>query len=154
MALGFGFSARQPGVSVAPTMVAVRRGPDRGHRVPLGESLVVGRAPGCDLVLAARGARFMLPETHLGLFGTGGVAALLPRQAGLGRAKGILMLGEAFGARKVITFGLVLAGLVFVSIALLQPDSPAWILLVSWFFLGFGLGNVIAPSTTIACPVM
>ena len=38
--------------TVAPTMVAVRRGPDRGHRVPLGESLVVGRAPGCDLVLA------------------------------------------------------------------------------------------------------
>lgn len=55
---------------------------------------------------------------------------------------------ERFGARKVITFGLVLAGLVFVSIALLQPDSPAWVLLVSWFFLGFGLGNVIAPSTT------
>jgi EmrB/QacA subfamily drug resistance transporter len=55
---------------------------------------------------------------------------------------------ERFGARKVITFGLVLAGLVFVSLALLQPDSPAWVLLVSWFFLGFGLGNVIAPSTT------
>ncbi len=55
---------------------------------------------------------------------------------------------ERFGARKVITFGLVLSGLVFVSIALLQPDSPAWVLLVSWFFLGFGLGNVIAPSTT------
>ena len=55
---------------------------------------------------------------------------------------------ERFGARRVITFGLVLAGLVFVSIALLQPDSPAWVLLVSWFFLGFGLGNVIAPATT------
>jgi EmrB/QacA subfamily drug resistance transporter len=55
---------------------------------------------------------------------------------------------ERFGARKVIAFGLVLAGLVFVSIALLQPTSPAWVLLVTWFFLGFGLGNVIAPSTT------
>ena len=63
----------------------------------------------CDLVLAARGARFMLPETHLGLFGTGGVAALLPRQAGLGRAKGILMLGEAFGAAQAERWGLVWA---------------------------------------------
>ncbi len=34
------------------TMVAVRRGPDRGRRVPLGESVVVGRAPDCDLSLA------------------------------------------------------------------------------------------------------
>ena len=55
---------------------------------------------------------------------------------------------ERFGARKVIAFGLVLAGLVFISIALLEQSSPAWVLLVTWFFLGFGLGNVIAPCTT------
>ncbi len=55
---------------------------------------------------------------------------------------------ERFGARKVITFGLVLAGGVFVSIMFLQPETPAWVLLVTWFFLGFGLGNVIAPATT------
>ncbi len=55
---------------------------------------------------------------------------------------------ERFGARRVITFGLTLAGLVFASFVLLQPQTPAWVLLVTWFFLGFGLGNVIAPSTT------
>jgi len=55
---------------------------------------------------------------------------------------------ERFGARRVITFGLILAGLVFVSFVLLEPQTPAWVLLVTWFFLGFGLGNVIAPSTT------
>ncbi|MGB3016107.1 MAG: MFS transporter [Candidatus Nanopelagicales bacterium] len=55
---------------------------------------------------------------------------------------------ERFGARKVIGFGLVLAGSVFASFVFLQPDTPAWILLVTWFFLGFGLGNVIAPATT------
>jgi MFS transporter, DHA2 family, multidrug resistance protein len=55
---------------------------------------------------------------------------------------------ERFGARKVITFGLLLAGGVFLSIVFLQPGTPAWVLLVTWFFLGFGLGNVIAPSTT------
>ena len=46
---------------------------------------------------------------------------------------------ERFGARKVIGFGLVLAGSVFASFVFLQPDTPAWILLVTWFFLGFGL---------------
>ena len=53
-----------------------------------------------------------------------------------------------FGARKVVGFGLTLTAVVFICIALLQPDTPAWVLLVTWFFLGFGLGNVIAPSTT------
>jgi EmrB/QacA subfamily drug resistance transporter len=55
---------------------------------------------------------------------------------------------ERFGARKVIGFGLILAGGVFVSFVLLEPQTPAWVLLVTWFFLGFGLGNVIAPATT------
>ncbi|HQR78989.1 MAG TPA: MFS transporter [Actinomycetota bacterium] len=55
---------------------------------------------------------------------------------------------DRFGARRVVPFGLVLAGGVFVSFVLLEPTTPAWVLLVIWFFLGFGLGNVIAPSTT------
>lgn len=55
---------------------------------------------------------------------------------------------ERFGARKVMAAGLIIAGAVFVSIALLRPDTPAWVLLVTWFFLGFGLGNVMAPGTT------
>ncbi len=55
---------------------------------------------------------------------------------------------ERFGARKVIGFGLILAGGVFISFVLLEPQTPAWVLLVTWFFLGFGLGNVIAPATT------
>lgn len=55
---------------------------------------------------------------------------------------------ERFGARKVIGFGLSLTALVFGSIVFFQPATPAWVLLVVWFFLGFGLGNTIAPSTT------
>lgn len=55
---------------------------------------------------------------------------------------------ERFGARKVIAFGLVLAGTVFISLALIEPETPPWVLLVTWFLLGFGLGNVMAPSTT------
>lgn len=55
---------------------------------------------------------------------------------------------ERFGARKVVSFGLIVSGGVFTSIAFLEPMTPAWVLLLTWFFLGFGLGNVMAPSTT------
>ncbi len=61
----------------------------------------------CDIVVAARTARFMLPEINMGLFGTGGVAALLPRQVGLARAKGALMLGEEFSAAQAEQWGLI-----------------------------------------------
>lgn len=55
---------------------------------------------------------------------------------------------EKFGARKVIAFGLAVTLVVFVAIALLQPSTPGWVLLFVFFFLGFGLGNTIAPCTT------
>lgn len=61
----------------------------------------------CDIVVAARDARFMLPEITIGLFGTGGVLSLLPRAMGLPRAKGALMLGEAFSAIDAHAWGLV-----------------------------------------------
>jgi enoyl-CoA hydratase/carnithine racemase len=60
-----------------------------------------------DLTVAARGARFVLPEVQVGLFGTGGVAALLPRLIGLQKAKGLLMLGQELGAVDAERWGLV-----------------------------------------------
>lgn len=60
-----------------------------------------------DLTVAARGARFVLPEVQVGLFGTGGVAALLPRLIGLQKAKGLLMLGQELGAADAERWGLV-----------------------------------------------
>lgn len=60
-----------------------------------------------DLAIAARGARFMLPEVQVGLFGTGGVAALLPRLVGLQKAKGLLMLGQEIAAEDAERWGLV-----------------------------------------------
>lgn len=60
-----------------------------------------------DLTVAARGARFVLPEVQVGLFGTGGVAALLPRLIGLQKAKGLLMLGQEVGAAQAEHWGLV-----------------------------------------------
>ncbi|MBI2769180.1 MAG: enoyl-CoA hydratase/isomerase family protein [Burkholderiales bacterium] len=61
----------------------------------------------CDIVIAGEGARFMLPEVSIGLFGTGGVLALLPHTVGLARAKGALMLGEEFSARDAQQWGLI-----------------------------------------------
>lgn len=61
----------------------------------------------CDIVVARRDARFMLPEINVGLFGTGGVLALLPRTVGLAKAKGALMLGQAIGAEQAERWGLI-----------------------------------------------
>lgn len=63
----------------------------------------------CDLVVAGRGARFRLPEIEIGVFVTGGITALLPRIAGLARARGMLLLGEPFGADQAGQWGLVWA---------------------------------------------
>jgi 2-(1,2-epoxy-1,2-dihydrophenyl)acetyl-CoA isomerase len=60
-----------------------------------------------DLAVAARSARFALPEVRVGLFGTGGIAALLPRLVGLQKAKGLLMLGEELDAQAAERLGLV-----------------------------------------------
>jgi 2-(1,2-epoxy-1,2-dihydrophenyl)acetyl-CoA isomerase len=63
----------------------------------------------CDIVIAAASARFMLPEVTVGLFGTGGVLALLPRHIGMARAKGALLLGEEFSAQQADQWGLLWA---------------------------------------------
>jgi len=60
-----------------------------------------------DLVVAARSARFMLPEASIGVFVTGGITSMLPRVAGLMRAKALLLLGEEFSAEQAERWGLV-----------------------------------------------
>jgi enoyl-CoA hydratase/carnithine racemase len=61
----------------------------------------------CDIVVASRDAKFMLPEVSVGLFGTGGVLALLPKAVGLAKAKGALMLGREFSAEQAERWGLI-----------------------------------------------
>ena len=60
-----------------------------------------------DIVVAARSARFKLPEVGLGVFVTGGIMLTLPHYAGLARAKGLLLLGEEFSAADALQWGLV-----------------------------------------------
>jgi enoyl-CoA hydratase/carnithine racemase len=61
----------------------------------------------CDIVVAAQNARFMLPEVSVGLLGTGGVLALLPRHVGIAKAKGALLLGQEFSAVQAEQWGLI-----------------------------------------------
>lgn len=60
-----------------------------------------------DIVVAAENTRFKLPEASLGVFVTGGLTVTLPAVAGLARAKAIALLGEEFGARQALEWGLV-----------------------------------------------
>ena len=62
-----------------------------------------------DIVIAARGARFKLPEASLGVFVTGGISAILPAVAGLARAKALMLLGDEFSAAEAQAWGLVWA---------------------------------------------
>jgi 2-(1,2-epoxy-1,2-dihydrophenyl)acetyl-CoA isomerase len=60
-----------------------------------------------DVVVAAQGSRFKLPEASLGVFVTGGLTATLPSYAGVSRAKGLMLLGEEFSAAQAQAWGLV-----------------------------------------------
>jgi 2-(1,2-epoxy-1,2-dihydrophenyl)acetyl-CoA isomerase len=60
-----------------------------------------------DIVVAASSARFKLPEASLGVFVTGGLIATLPAYAGLARAKGMMLLGDAFSADDAHAWGLI-----------------------------------------------
>lgn len=53
-----------------------------------------------------------------------------------------------FGARTVITTGLVSALAGMLCFAFVSPDAPVWFLVVVGVVFGYGLGNTIAPSTT------
>ncbi|MDB5857862.1 MAG: crotonase [Ramlibacter sp.] len=84
--------------SAKPVVAAVQ-----GWAVGAGLELLLA----CDIVVAAPDAQFMLPEVNVGLFGTGGVLALLPRKIGLAKAKGALLLGQAFSAEEAERWGLI-----------------------------------------------
>jgi len=54
-----------------------------------------------------------------------------------------------FGYRKVMTTGLVLVTVSLLGLSQLRIDSPLWFLLLVFFVFGFGMGNVIAPGSTV-----
>ncbi|MEY2989444.1 MAG: hypothetical protein RLZZ163_360 [Actinomycetota bacterium] len=54
-----------------------------------------------------------------------------------------------FGYRSVMTTGLILVALSMSALVFIQIDTPLWILLVVFFVFGLGMGNVIAPASTV-----
>ena len=63
-------------------------------------------AASCDLRLAAAGAVFGMPEVRLGIPSVV-EAALLPRLVGAGRARWLVLTGEAIKASEALSWGLV-----------------------------------------------
>jgi enoyl-CoA hydratase len=61
----------------------------------------------CDLRIASENAKFGFPEVKLGLMAGYGGTQLLPRLAGVGRAKYVIFSGEMITAHEAYQFGLV-----------------------------------------------
>ena len=61
----------------------------------------------CDIVLAARSARFIQPFSRLGLVPDSGGTYHLPRLLGEARAKGLALLGNALSAEQAEAWGLI-----------------------------------------------
>ncbi|MCF8551200.1 MAG: MFS transporter [Candidatus Nanopelagicales bacterium] len=54
-----------------------------------------------------------------------------------------------FGYKTVMSVGLGAVGFSLAALAFLQIDTPLWFVLVIFFVFGFGMGNVIAPASTV-----
>ncbi len=65
----------------------------------------------CDIVLAARSARFIQPFCRLGLVPDSGGTFYLPRLVGEARAKGLALLGDALDAPRAESWGLIWAAM-------------------------------------------
>jgi enoyl-CoA hydratase len=63
----------------------------------------------CDLRVAAAHAKFGQPEVGLGIIPGAGATQRLPRIVGLGRAKHLILTGDAIDAQKALEWGLISA---------------------------------------------
>jgi enoyl-CoA hydratase/carnithine racemase len=61
----------------------------------------------CDLIVAARSARFVMPFTSLGVVPEAASTLLFPQIVGLQRANALLLLGEPLDAQSALQWGLV-----------------------------------------------
>jgi 2-(1,2-epoxy-1,2-dihydrophenyl)acetyl-CoA isomerase len=61
----------------------------------------------CDIVLAARSAKFIEPFCKLGIVPDAGGTYVLPRLVGAARARGLALLGESLAAEQAEAWGLI-----------------------------------------------
>ena len=102
----------------------------RGWAVGLGLSLVLAS----DFAVVADDARLRAPFTEMGITPDSGTSWLLPRMAGVARAKRMLMLGEEVSGAQAASWGLI-----HQSVPANQTDAEAVV-----------LANRLASSATVA----
>ncbi len=56
---------------------------------------------------------------------------------------------KRFGYKAVMTTGLVLVAFSTIALARIPMDAPVWALIIVFFVFGLGMGNVIAPGSTV-----
>jgi enoyl-CoA hydratase len=61
----------------------------------------------CDLIVAAKGARFGIPEVGVGLFAAAGGLPRLPSRVGFGKAMEMAITGDPISAEEAFEYGLV-----------------------------------------------
>lgn len=76
----------------------------------------------CDIVLAARSARFIEAFIKIGLVPDSGASFFLPRLIGEARARALMMLGEPIGAERAEAWGMIWKA---VDDATLQQEAEA-----------------------------
>lgn len=54
-----------------------------------------------------------------------------------------------FGYRAVMTTGLVIVSATLLGLSRITLDTPLWMVLTLFFAFGFGMGNVVAPASTV-----
>lgn len=117
-----------------------------------------------------RGYAVSLTAATLGFFALSGITFTLPFYLQILRGFTVLQAGlmflpfavgqliaaprsattvKHFGYRKVMAGGLLLVALALAGIATLHMDTPIWLIIVCFFAFGFGMGNVIAPATSV-----
>lgn len=68
--------------------------------------VALGVATVCDLIVAGRSARFLVPFSRLGLVPDGGLLLSLAERLGAQRAKALLLLGDPVDAGRAVQLGL------------------------------------------------
>ncbi len=102
-AAGANTSAASPFLTTLSTMQTPLIGAVNGAAIGVGTTMLAH----CDLIVAARSARFVMPFTSLGLVPEAGSSLLFPRMLGNQRASALLMLGEPLSAETAREWGFV-----------------------------------------------
>jgi enoyl-CoA hydratase len=107
---GMDLKAFAKGEDIGPMMTFVRHGAKKPLIAAVeGFALAGGLelALSCDLIVAAAGARFGIPEVGVGLFAAGGGVLRLPGRVGYSKAMEMAITGDPISAEEAAESGLV-----------------------------------------------